>query len=75
VQQAGDAVKAVAVVRAGFELKQFVGHLQHALALDAGAQQQCQQFDVTQGAGAACQQFFAGSGIGRKVLEWHGAVF
>ena len=53
MQQAGNAVKTIVVVAAGFfEFQQLARHLQHALALDAGAQQYRQQLDVAQGAGA-----------------------
>jgi hypothetical protein len=45
VQQAADTAKAVGVF--GRVRQQFVGQVQHAFALDAGAQQQGQQFGVT----------------------------
>jgi hypothetical protein len=38
------------------------GQLQHALAAQAGAQQQRQQFGVGQAGGAALQQLFARAG-------------
>jgi hypothetical protein len=45
--------------------------LQHALALDAGAQQDRQQLDVALGAGATRQLFFTWASIRREVFVGH----
>jgi len=62
IQQSGDAAKAVQKV-----LRQ----VQHALAGQAGAQQQGQQLHVAQGAGAAREQLLARAGVGGQVLNRH----
>jgi len=55
LQQPGDAAEAI---------EQRLRELQHALAGQAGAQQQGQQFGIGQRAGTAGQQLFARPGIG-----------
>ena len=79
MQQPGNAAKtagdgARVRVDAG-RVQQLLCHLQHALAHDAGAQQDGQQLGIGQGGGAACQQFFAGLGVGGQVFKGHGAGF
>jgi hypothetical protein len=50
------------------------GQLQHALAAQAGAQQQRQQFGVGQAGGAVLQQLFTRAGGNRQILDRHGGV-
>ncbi len=52
-------------------LQDLLGQLQHADALQAGAQQQRDQFDIGERTGSEREQAFARAGIGRQVLE-HG---
>ncbi|MCY1169282.1 hypothetical protein D9M73_93040 [compost metagenome] len=62
VQQTGHAAKGV---------HQLLAHLQGIFAGQASAQQQRQQFGVTERAGAAGQQFFAWAGIQGQVFQEH----
>ena len=76
VQQTSYATKATTELTCGVHrrrVEQLLRHLQHALAHDAGAQQDGQQLGIGQCRRAACQQFFAGLGIGGQVFEGHGA--
>ena len=76
VQQPGNAAKAAgngARVRVdAWRVQQLLRHLQHALAHDAGAQQDGQQLGIGQRGRAARQQFFMGLGVGGQVFEGHG---
>jgi DNA repair protein RadC len=48
--------------------QQLIGHLQHALALDAGAQQQGQQFGIAQGGRSAREQLLTRSRVQGQVF-------
>ena len=63
VQQAGEAAEVA---------EQLLGQLQHALAGQAGAQQQRQQLGVGQRRGAVREQLLARARIGGQVLQRHG---
>ena len=50
-------------------IQQLLAHLQRVFARQTGAQQQCQQFGITECARATGQQFFTRAGIFRQVFE------
>jgi len=72
--QPGNAVESGAAAGHAGQLQQFMRHLQHTLASNAGAQQQGQQFGVGQSGSAAGQQLLARARVRGQGVQVHWRV-